>query len=248
MPGLVQIYGRTGCGPGDSGLLPNKFLPGLSLWLRSDLGISTVSGLVASWADQSPMGNGCSQATAALRPTYNPSGGLKNLPYLVGGAGPVMLSSTTNVVPSDHDRTVWIVMTVGTGNPSGLFEFKLASPYCALYIEDQVSGPAYIYSDGVTLSINQTNKLVNVGESHLLEYDLSTTSNVALYIDGNICTLDHASNMPTEAGGSAGYQVLASYVPFLGNFYEVIVIDHLATVFERALVNAYVQARYGSTL
>lgn len=41
----------------------------LVLWLRSDLGITTVSGLVSNWADQSGKGHHASQGTAANRPS-----------------------------------------------------------------------------------------------------------------------------------------------------------------------------------
>lgn len=53
---------------------PKEFSPsqlsGLSLWLRSDLGVSTVAGAVDVWADQSGNGNHFTQSTALNRPPY----------------------------------------------------------------------------------------------------------------------------------------------------------------------------------
>lgn len=55
--------------------LAGVFLPttlsGCVMWLRSDLGITTVSGKVSVWADQSGSGNDVTQGTAGARPTYN---------------------------------------------------------------------------------------------------------------------------------------------------------------------------------
>lgn len=60
---------------------PNK-LPNLSLWLRSDLGITLNGSNVSSWADQSGNGRDFTQGTAAAQPAYVSSGGAKNRPYL----------------------------------------------------------------------------------------------------------------------------------------------------------------------
>lgn len=43
-------------------------------WYKADTGITSVSGDVSQWNDQSSAGANLSQATAALRPTLNPAG------------------------------------------------------------------------------------------------------------------------------------------------------------------------------
>lgn len=48
-------------------------IAGLTLWLDPTKGITTVSGKVSGWADQSVSGNNASQATAANRPVFNAS-------------------------------------------------------------------------------------------------------------------------------------------------------------------------------
>ncbi|MDQ3047050.1 MAG: hypothetical protein M3R27_05830 [Bacteroidota bacterium] len=44
-------------------------LPGLQLWLESDIGVTLTAGRVSSWADQSGNGRDATQGTAAFRPT-----------------------------------------------------------------------------------------------------------------------------------------------------------------------------------
>lgn len=68
----------------------NTFLPtqisGCLCWVRSDLGITTVSGSVSAWADQSGNNKNVSQGKAGKRPVYNTSGGVNNFPYLQNAA------------------------------------------------------------------------------------------------------------------------------------------------------------------
>ena len=57
---------------GGSTFLPTK-LANLSLWLRSDMGITTDTGGVSAWADQSGAENDAAQATSGVRPDFTTS-------------------------------------------------------------------------------------------------------------------------------------------------------------------------------
>lgn len=66
----------SGLGLSTNGVWTPKRLSGLVLWLRADVGVTTVSGLVSAWADQSGTADAnknMSQATSTKRPVFNAS-------------------------------------------------------------------------------------------------------------------------------------------------------------------------------
>lgn len=65
----VRIF-RRGAPPPPVAGLPTPPIPGLSLWLRGDLGITLNGGAVAAWADQSGAGNHVAQASGVRQPTF----------------------------------------------------------------------------------------------------------------------------------------------------------------------------------
>lgn len=63
--------------PGDANgfsCAPGGLSAGLLLWLRADAGVTTVSGAVSAWADQSGANHDFSQGTTGNRPQYRTSG------------------------------------------------------------------------------------------------------------------------------------------------------------------------------
>lgn len=63
---------------------------GCKAWLRSDMGITLNGSTVSAWADQSGNGNGATQASAGLQPTYVTANGANGRPLLrFGGAHPM---------------------------------------------------------------------------------------------------------------------------------------------------------------
>jgi hypothetical protein len=74
VPGGHSPFGTRAKGLGGRAIDPLS-LPGLELYLRSDLGIVAADGdPVASWADQSGHARNASQVTAAMQPTFHRTG------------------------------------------------------------------------------------------------------------------------------------------------------------------------------
>ncbi len=70
-------------------------LPGLILWLRSDMGITLAGSKVWTWADMSGNGNDFAQGTDAWRPVYVASNAnMGNKPSLTFSAGTIGLTRT----------------------------------------------------------------------------------------------------------------------------------------------------------
>lgn len=96
-------------------------VPGLSLWLRSDLGITEVSGAVATWEDQSGNGNHFTQDTALNRPVYTASTpAYNNQPTLDFTANNHFMSCPTHFLDSlAAVGGFWIVAhRIAGGNPT----------------------------------------------------------------------------------------------------------------------------------
>jgi len=92
-----QVYKSTNSAAGTFGnglLLKPSLVSGLSLDLESDLGITTVSGKVSTWADQSGNSRNFTQSTSTARPVYTSSGGPNNKPYISGNGSTNWLNST----------------------------------------------------------------------------------------------------------------------------------------------------------
>jgi len=63
----------------------------LALWLRADLGVTTDTGGVDAWVDQSGLSNGAAQTNSAWRPDFNASdSNLNGQPSLTFGASQAM--------------------------------------------------------------------------------------------------------------------------------------------------------------
>ncbi|MCC7407419.1 MAG: hypothetical protein IT442_05070 [Phycisphaeraceae bacterium] len=102
------------------GFLPTD-VAGLSLWLRSDLGVSTVAGDVDQWSDQSGNGNHFVQTTALNRPPYNAANSAYNSqPTLDFTANNHFLSCPTHFLDSLASVGAWWIVAhrIAGGNPT----------------------------------------------------------------------------------------------------------------------------------
>ena len=66
---------------GDGGSFNVGGVSGLALWLKSDTGVTAMSGVVSEWADQSGNSNNASESRAGLQPTVLVSG-INGLPTI----------------------------------------------------------------------------------------------------------------------------------------------------------------------
>ena len=237
-----QVLAFTGQSPGG--------LTGLKLWLESNVGVTLSGSNVTAWADQS--GNGNNATAAANFPVFSASAGPGSTPQIAFAYGQ-SLASSTNVLTSGHDRTVWVVGTQRGNTVGGAILFTKSTPYAAMYVTE--SSPSYVYSDGIAVS--DTISVIPSTASHLFEWDYHIGSPIAFYVDGVAQTVS-GGNIANADNGTAGYIVggggaVISSWSYLGqptpsDIEEVIVDDHLATGTERTNVGGYVQGKYGLTI
>lgn len=96
-------------------------IPGLALWLRADLGVSTVAGAVDQWSDQSGNANHFVQTTALNRPTYAVSTPAYNSQPTVdfASANDQFLSCPTHFLDALASVGAWWIVAhrIAGGNP-----------------------------------------------------------------------------------------------------------------------------------
>jgi hypothetical protein len=81
--------------------------PGVTIWLRSDLGIAIATG-VSTWTDQSGNGNSPTQATGGKQPAYTAASGSSPAKLTFTSASSQELTSSTNAI----SKTVWTIAAV----------------------------------------------------------------------------------------------------------------------------------------
>ena len=85
-------------------------IPGLKLFYRADLGITTVSGAVSSWVDQTSAALAATQGTAGQRPVYNATdAAYNNQPTLSFTAASTQLLQSASVAALGQPLTICLV-------------------------------------------------------------------------------------------------------------------------------------------
>src|ERR1700690_1449250 len=81
-------------------------ISGCAWWTRSDLGTTTVTGKVTTWADQSGAAilSNVVQASSSQQPSFTRGGGVNGLPYLTGLDNTVAMTNAANILTAGNDR------------------------------------------------------------------------------------------------------------------------------------------------
>ena len=213
-------------------------------WWESTAGVHLSGSNVTQWDDQS--GAGINVTNTGSYPTYSASGGPNGLPYL-SFASAEFLQSTTNVVSTGHDRSVWVVAQTGYHYINSLITFKLSTPYLGLYYHDLYIGTQYLASDGVSYSDVGTFS-GPAGVTHLFQYDYHAGSIIGFYIDGvaQMVTGGVTASDTGTSGVSIGKDALGEYM--VGNIEEIIVSSVIASAGEDAVIGGYVENKYGLSI
>lgn len=224
-------------------------IPGRYVWLRSDSGITDVSGKASVWADRSGAAVSVTQGTDSKRPLIYDGGGANNRPYLrfgdsaasyMGFASGVLqtLAGVNNAVECymvfsrDSDPAV-----IGNGGLHSMRGVALGShiPY--------INGEVY---DAFFTNTRHTAGTIS-----------GLTANCCCYGVASSTTGWRNSLNGTElySTGSNSYTVLATTgigasadddTTYLqGRFYEVLLFNRWLTAGQRAKIQQYVAARYG---
>jgi PKD repeat protein len=99
---------------------------GISLWLRADAGVTTVSNAVSQWSDQSGMGLNVSQATAGNRPTLvNNVTSLNNRPAISFNGTSNFLTSSMNSGLANSSMTVFVIGSGGSQSTANAVYYSI---------------------------------------------------------------------------------------------------------------------------
>jgi hypothetical protein len=243
-------------------LIPLDAIPrsGLKLWLRADMGVTTVSGVVSNWADLSGNGNDVAQSSPESRPVLvsNAIGGRPGISFPGSPASPAVYlhNTTANPVSSGTARTLIIVAKAGRSGSiiSAPFSFRRSSPFFGVTWTPYM-GPVYVYSDGATTNLG-VSPSPNYSAAYVLEYgaDGNSSHNITFAVNGASQTVSSiaGSGCPSDTG-TTGFTVGAreddaGATTFNGEICEILVYDHVLSSPDLTSVRQYLQARYGIDL
>lgn len=222
-------------------------VPGLMAWYEADFGVTTVSGRVSAWADQSLAGDTnrtLIQGTAAFRPTFNAAdANFNGHPSMTfSGADPDFLNPTGNwSVSIAQPITTFSVHSVSSlAAPVAYFDDQATTNGFSL---QQSAGGGFFARAGALLSSGSDNTLnkptvyavVFNGNSSLL-YDSAQTAVVTGAIGSNGSTGLVVGSSP--GGGSA----------LSGTMCALLVYSGALTGAQRSVLWGYLGAKYGVTI
>jgi len=99
---------------------------GLLLWLKADVGVTTVGSAVTAWADQSGNGNNVANATGATQPQFvtNAINGIPGIDFSANTDSSFLANTSTNLRTALQPRTIVVITnsTVVTGG--GIITFN----------------------------------------------------------------------------------------------------------------------------
>lgn len=248
-PGLG--VGLSHKGPAAAPFTPAA-LPGLVLWLRADLGVTT--GSTFTWADQSGQGNSFTQSTSAAQPTTS-TNAVNNQSAVVFGTGATSsyLTANSHLLTSVSGATVAeriIVVQFNTATNASGGRAYIGNDWLA---GGNDSGDIYSNStagnfDGFFRSNIESAACPTIAANTPIAYDVQSSS-------AGLQTFFNATAAINTTAGSFGVLTVAPMLGYNGNtnltiadVAEVILCTQILTGGSRASLKTYLQARYGNTV
>lgn len=204
----------------------------LVVWVRADLGITTVSGNVSAWADQSGNGNDFAQASAGNRPTYNtaPLNGQPTLRF--------NLQSVQSLICANYltDPAPGMFAAIVVPRATGVQVENIYSSDAAMWADDG-GGNWKVYNCTGTAVVNGTPYalIANVRTGPLVDQYTNGASQIGLAGYSN--NGRGATRIGSDAGG--GVQGLTADIG------EFIKINRAATAPEIVALRAYFTSFWG---
>ena len=243
----IHVSSNESSALGSDGLIEQGWSPvwinGTIVWLRSDQGITRVSGVVSAWADYSSgSSNSASQGTAGNRPGYQASGGANNRPYLtfVGGGGTHTLLGT--VLPAQPQEFFIVARSTASNPAQNNYLFDTGGNVSST-IQGSGTNSLEQYSGSAIVNVTSFTS----GSDFLVDsYFNGAASEVA--INGGTTTgpANPGTNPPT-----LGYTVGAENLPtdeWGGFFYEAVVQKALVPAPQRSWLLMYFSNLYGGSI
>lgn len=221
-------------------------LPGLTLWLRSDLGITLATG-VSAWADQSGNGYNVSQATGSARPTYAASGGPNGRPYLSfnSASSQYLLGSYPGSVLANNCTVVAVSKAADTaGTYKAIYCLGDASNGITL-LNGTTSAQRAVNCNAVATDAdgsNTTNWESWIVTSSAAPLQTLSVGGASMALSPNNSVINAANTY--HAVGSAGN--LTAVFPFNGMIAEVILYSGVLNATQVAQLRRYTTSLYGA--
>lgn len=233
-----------------------------TVWLRADVGVTTVDGKVTSWADQSGHGYNATQSTEIWQPSLI-TDGINGLPVI--RFNDTHLLSTENISLTSTDFSVFIVAKVNSA--ADAYQYLLTYTDSPGKVTPVVDGGFFLYNGG-NAGAGASLRMVRPGISDrsvtvenwmggntpkIGEFDFSSTANSFLAVNGEKVG-ETASPFGTtlqieklHIGAEWGYNTESGQprLGLRGDIAEILIYDRALTEAERYQVLNYLGDRYG---
>lgn len=208
-------------------------LPGLKLWLRSDLGITIGTG-VSAWADQSGNANNATQGTGSAQPTYNASDANYNgRPTLSFAAASSQMMSLVALFPA-QPFTAYVVGESATTAGNKEF-FGDSTNNVTLFVSSSVWS---IFAGSVVASANGTStKQAFSGVFNGASSALYINSSASAAASGNAGASNPAGTEQIGSSGGANF--------LNGKIAEVIIYNTAHSTTQVSQILRYLGGLYG---
>ena len=258
IPFQTQQYIVTGI---DSSWLPSQ-IANLKAWYRSD-DVTLVSNTVSQLNDKSGNDLHATQTTAANRPDYSTSGGLKNLPYFSTtesySTGTGLLAGTTGTWNFLHDGTGATVFVVA--KTTGLYWLWLLGTHANSISEigysiSSTSDPGNVFSrnigngSGIASGFGLNSFIIDPSKYHKWITTFKTAPNYEdafwMKVDNKQLGTPVIRTPSTSNSGQLGIGFGGSGLyPAASQFHEIIIFNRKLTSDEIRQIETYLYNRYG---
>jgi len=225
----------------------NTSIPGMSLWLAADTGVTTDANGINTWADQSGNNNNATEAatlpSANTEPTLVTAATDTTVPNgrpvvrfsVVGGWGvPPTAFSLPNVLAGASGGEAFVVLRAAAGTSGGGALWNAGTGGSTNY------GPTNI-SDGFFSTTSQNEGIPNVPLSGFNLYNVSSRANDWDARLNGALLYSTSANLVGDRGATANLLLGAG---FTGDVAEVIIYNQVLTPAQRDAVNTYLSNKY----
>ena len=225
---------------------------GVTMWYRSDYGVTLSSGKVATWNDYSGNEANVSQSTASRQPTYGSS--ILNFnpgATFAGGADGQVLTATLNTMNGNSPYTI-VAVHKPDNTSSNLFAIgnPVANQSIA-YHPNYGSGTRLLYHFGDDLSGGAPR---SGWQLNTFRYDaLASGTDRYIYDEGkqiaaNAANVNNVPASPAFSLGGYNNRTGANGEEYDGDLVEFVAYNVVLTASERNRVESYFALKYGLTL
>jgi hypothetical protein len=223
---------------------PDPALPvtnGLTLWFRSDLGVTESGGLISNWADQAGSGLDVSQASSGAQPTLV-ADGINGHPVLRFDGGDYLHRGAVvgSSFLSADQATAFFVLNQSSLNFGTIFSHGLFGDGFGVYIQGAIQ---FLFGE-TGLIAGLPPEWPNTW--HTLEVHVASGVNAEIRIDGTtVASGAPLINYDTDSLRHlfVGVDLFTPF--FIGDLSEILVFNRDLTLTERSAVSEYLSARYG---